>query len=62
MTIYENIKDMSIEEMTDFLKNIRLSCEYGCDAQDVWSQKHWEPCCEHCEKAITEWLGNEVEE
>ena len=62
MNNYKRIKNMSIEEMAKFLRTIRLSCEYGCDAQDAWVKKHWEPCYEHCEQTIAEWLESEIEE
>ena len=63
MTNYERIKDMSKEEMAEFLANARFSCEYGCNAQNIWYKQHGErPCCEHCEQAIAEWLESEAEE
>ena len=61
MTHYEKIKHMSLAKMADFLRNVRLSCEYGCDAQDLWYHNHYGKSCSlHCKQAISEWLASEV--
>ena len=36
MTNYEKIKAINVEKMAEFLANARFSCEYGCNAQDIW--------------------------
>ena len=58
----ERIKDMSKEEMAEFLANALFNCKYGCNAQDIWYKKHREYYLEHCEQAIAEWLESEATE
>ena len=61
MTNYERVKAMDIKEMANWLANIRLSCEHGCDAQDLWFFNHHDTNCHmNCNRAIVEWLEIKV--
>ena len=59
-TNYEHICNLAILDMATFLQCIRLNCEYGCDAQDLWYVNHCdESCFDNCLCAIYEWLQAE---
>lgn len=67
MTNYEKIKNMSVEEMAEWLDEILLdnSC-YPCKIRDInkcgYSEKSFDSRCQLCVRNRKLWLESEVEE
>lgn len=55
MTNYERIKNMSVEEMVDFLESVDVCC-------DLCTRQYEEVCLTpDCKYRIKQWLESEVE-
>ena len=57
MTNYERIKDMTVEEMAEWLEKIPVGCDF-CPAREFCDMNIYNTC----ENIFKEWLESEVEE
>lgn len=73
MTNYERIKNMSVDEMADFITDLTNGCEYGCTAcayysgseclvDDTYYFDNDSPHLSHCSGGCKAWLDAEVKE
>lgn len=64
MTTFERIKNMSVEELADFITDLVSECDYGCMHCSFYinSECSSEPCPYSDMRGCIDWLNSEVKE
>lgn len=62
MTNYERIKNMSVEEMAEFIHEISMADQNGLPYCSIDIAYERDCTCDDCVQHTAEWLNSEVEE